>query len=280
MAVGQPRLRDVADRAGVSAKTVSNVVTGSVGVSPQTRKRVQRAIDELGYHPNALARGLKTGRTRIIALVLPDIRVPFSSALAHAVLEVAQERGTRVVIEETAHGREDEKAVLPAGGDGIVEGILLQASPSVTAPCHPERNGIPTVVIAATQDGIEEVTLRLPQAVAGGAVLAEAARLVGVAVDMEVDVDDLLLGNSRSRTPALPERGRQASENSAVIMFRESQSSGCAIPDSMATPMKLRRLVRWALETLEQASVGIQPSPAASVQQTPGGTPKAPATNP
>ena len=65
------RLRDVADRAGVSVKTVSNVVNGFVHVAPDTRARVQGVLDEMGYRPNLSARGLRTGRTGVIALALP-----------------------------------------------------------------------------------------------------------------------------------------------------------------------------------------------------------------
>ncbi len=57
-----PRMLDVAARAGVSAKTVSNIVTGAAAVSPTTRERVEAAIEELGYRPNLAARALRTGR--------------------------------------------------------------------------------------------------------------------------------------------------------------------------------------------------------------------------
>jgi hypothetical protein len=57
-----PTMVDVAGRAGVSMKTVSNVVTGTIRVAPATRQRVEAAIDELGYRPNLAARALSTGR--------------------------------------------------------------------------------------------------------------------------------------------------------------------------------------------------------------------------
>ncbi|HEY6738368.1 MAG TPA: LacI family DNA-binding transcriptional regulator, partial [Actinopolymorphaceae bacterium] len=62
-----PRLADVAALAGVSTMTASNVVRGLPGVGPRTRERVLRAIDQLGYRPNVLARRLRSGRTGIIA---------------------------------------------------------------------------------------------------------------------------------------------------------------------------------------------------------------------
>lgn len=71
-------LKDVAARAGVSARTVSNVVNGSARVAPETRRRVQEAIEELGYRPNLAARSLRAGRTGIIGLAIPELHSPTS----------------------------------------------------------------------------------------------------------------------------------------------------------------------------------------------------------
>ena len=67
------RLKDVAERAGVSVKTVSNVVNGYVHVRPDTRARVEEAIAELNYRPNLSARHLRKGRTGLIALAVPEL---------------------------------------------------------------------------------------------------------------------------------------------------------------------------------------------------------------
>jgi DNA-binding LacI/PurR family transcriptional regulator len=83
------RLQDVADHAGVSMKTVSNVVRDHPNVSPQMRARVQSAIDELGYRPNALGRRLATGRTGLLALAFADIRLPYFAELANLVAATA-----------------------------------------------------------------------------------------------------------------------------------------------------------------------------------------------
>ncbi len=70
-------LKDVARRAGASAGTVSHVLNGSVPVSRELKKRVQDAIAALDYHPDHVARSLKTGRTRTIGMIIPDITNPF-----------------------------------------------------------------------------------------------------------------------------------------------------------------------------------------------------------
>lgn len=92
--------REVARRAGVSRRTVSNVVNGFPLVSEQTRARVQRVIDELGYQPNNAARNLRSGRTGMIALVLP-LNVPYFAELTEYVVEEARQRSYVVIIDRT-----------------------------------------------------------------------------------------------------------------------------------------------------------------------------------
>ncbi|MGP3970766.1 LacI family DNA-binding transcriptional regulator [Streptomyces sp. 6N223] len=74
-------IKDVAHRAGVTKQTVSNVINKRPVVSPDTRKRVERAIADLGYTPNLLARGLATGQTMMVGLVVPNITNPFYAEL-------------------------------------------------------------------------------------------------------------------------------------------------------------------------------------------------------
>lgn len=124
-------LKDVAQRANVSIRTVSNVVTGYVHVSEKMRRRVQNAIDELGYRPNLVARNLRTGRTGTLALVVPEIDAPYFSELSRDVINVASELGYRVMIEQTGHDHDRERELLTSGNRNMLfDGILF--SPLVT----------------------------------------------------------------------------------------------------------------------------------------------------
>lgn len=118
-------LRDVAARAGVSVKTVSNVVNGYTHVSPAMRVRVQAALDELEYRPNVSARHLRKGRTGLLALAVPELDFPYFAALANVVVHAAERRGWTVLIEQTSGEPDRERAVL----DGIrslrVDGIIF-----------------------------------------------------------------------------------------------------------------------------------------------------------
>ena len=88
------RLRDVAQRAGVSVRTVSNVVNGAPHVRPATRDKVQAAIQDLGYRPNLSARQLKYGRSGFLALAIPQIDSPYFAELAQQFTQAAAELTT------------------------------------------------------------------------------------------------------------------------------------------------------------------------------------------
>lgn len=118
-------LRDVADRAGVSVKTVSNVVNGYAHVSPAMRRRVQAALDELNYRPNVSARHLRQGRTGLLALALPELDFPYFAALANVVVHAAERRGWTVLIEQTSGEPDRERAVLAGIRSLRVDGIIF-----------------------------------------------------------------------------------------------------------------------------------------------------------
>lgn len=81
---------EVAQRAGVSTMTVTRVVTGKGYVSKETRKKVQKAIDQLGYIPNKIASGLVSGKSNRIAIVVPDLTNPYYLQVVGAMIEEAK----------------------------------------------------------------------------------------------------------------------------------------------------------------------------------------------
>lgn len=121
-------LHDVARAAGVSIKTVSNVIHGYPHIRPETRERVEAAIAQLNYQPNRAARSLRSGRTDMIGLIVPDLRNPYFAELADDVMRAARERGFSVLIEQFDLDRESELAALRGahlrGLDGILHSVL------------------------------------------------------------------------------------------------------------------------------------------------------------
>lgn len=119
------RLKDVAERAGVSVKTVSNVVNGYVHVRPDTRARVEEAIAELNYRPNLSARHLRKGRTGVIALAVPELDIPYFAELARYVVTAAADFGWTVLIDQTGGGREQERVVASGITDHLIDGLIF-----------------------------------------------------------------------------------------------------------------------------------------------------------
>lgn len=118
-------LHDVARLAGVSIKTVSNVVNDYPYVRAATRERVQAAIDELGYQPNLSARSLRSGRSGVIGLVLPELSLSYFAELADAVISHAESHGLVVIIERTGADRERELAVLSSPRMRMTDGVIF-----------------------------------------------------------------------------------------------------------------------------------------------------------
>jgi LacI family transcriptional regulator len=107
-------MRQVADRAGVSAKTVSRVINNDKYVSADVRGRVEQAIAELHYVPNPLARSFRAGRDAAIGVAIPDISDPFFATLTREVEQIARSRGVAVFITSLGHDGGEEQSRVEA----------------------------------------------------------------------------------------------------------------------------------------------------------------------
>lgn len=122
-------LKDVARAANVSARTVSNVVNGYQYVAEETRRRVQEACDRLGYRPNLLARNLRSGRSKVIALVVPEIGSPYFGELSQSIIEEARSHGYVVLIDHTGGDEEQERDFLiRSSAASLFDGVILSPS--------------------------------------------------------------------------------------------------------------------------------------------------------
>lgn len=121
-------MADVARLAGVSVKTVSNVLNGYPYVRDTTRERVLAAVAELGYEINATARSLRSGRTGMIGLAVPELAQPYFGELADEILAAGRRHGVQVLIEPTGYTREGELAALREPRRGLIDGLLFSAA--------------------------------------------------------------------------------------------------------------------------------------------------------
>lgn len=107
-----PTMKDVAAYAKVSVATVSSALSGASYVSPDLKKRVEQAVEALGYEPNTVASGLKKGTTTLIGLIVPDITNPFFTELVHAVQKRARQLGYSVLLFDSERDVAQEASLL------------------------------------------------------------------------------------------------------------------------------------------------------------------------
>jgi LacI family transcriptional regulator len=141
-------ISDVARHAGVSTMTVSRVVNGTGYTSAETRARVEAAIDELGYVPNALARQLRSKRTKSIALLVSDISNPFFTTIARGVEDFFVSHGYSVMFCNTDEDAAEEERYLLMLIERQIDGVLLvpaRSSGESFELLHTHR--VPVVVI-------------------------------------------------------------------------------------------------------------------------------------
>jgi len=142
------RMRDVANRAGVGIMTVSRVLSGSAHVTDETSARVHRALKELDYQPNLMARALRGHRSRSIGVIVPYLYDPFFASCAHAVSEIAKQHAYSVLV---ATSDESAATETEAARDLLrrqVEGIIVIPAANGRSHLHDaEFNSTPMVAI-------------------------------------------------------------------------------------------------------------------------------------
>ncbi|MBA2519907.1 MAG: LacI family DNA-binding transcriptional regulator, partial [Chloroflexia bacterium] len=123
-------IEDVALLAQTSASTVSNVLNGRLDrMRPETRDRIERAMDQLGYTPNQVARQLKTGQVPIIGLVVPSVANPFWGTFAQAVEETARARGYQVLLGNSERDPTRERRYAESLFAHGIRGVIFGSSP-------------------------------------------------------------------------------------------------------------------------------------------------------
>jgi DNA-binding LacI/PurR family transcriptional regulator len=118
-------MRQVAERAGVSPKTVSDILKGVGSFRAETKERVHRVVAELGYRPNEAARRLRSGRTDTYTLAIPELRLSYYAELASAIVRAADRRGMGIVVEPTEGTRESELELLASERVHLSDGMIF-----------------------------------------------------------------------------------------------------------------------------------------------------------
>jgi DNA-binding LacI/PurR family transcriptional regulator len=212
----RPRIKDVAEYAGVSPKTVSNVINDFEHVSEHTRAAVREAIEALGYRVNLAGRQLRQGRTGMITLAVPELDVAYFSELAKHVMAAADRRGRTVLLHQTGAVRERELSALHGFDAQFTDGVILSPLSLTPRDLATRDTRLPVVLLGERQApgavdhvGIDNVAAARE---ATEHLLARGRRTIAV-------VGGALRG--RQGTDRLRTKGYQSALRAARIPFRQ-----------------------------------------------------------
>lgn len=121
-------IRDVAKKANVAACTVSRVLNGTANVAPETKQKIEAAMKELNYIPNELARGMFRQKSGTVAMLIPSIRHPYFSNLAHCIESKLYEKGYKLMLCSTDGRIEREREYINILKTNIVDGVIMGVS--------------------------------------------------------------------------------------------------------------------------------------------------------
>ena len=145
----KPTIRDVAETAGVSLTTVSYVLSGRSGgttrISQATQDRVHAAVSELGYVANRAARGMRRGRTELVAVAVADLEQPRDRALATLLARILPEHGYQAVI---LLGGGWRQFMLSGGADGVIRTGAAETGDDAATMAELAGRGVAQVLIA------------------------------------------------------------------------------------------------------------------------------------
>ena len=167
-------IKDIARESGVNISTVSRALNGVYGVHPETREHVLQIADRLHYRPNRVARGLVTGRSHSVALVVSDIRNPYFAEVARGAEDAARAAGSDLVLCNSDLNADKQMEYVQSLTEKQVDGILMNS----VAELNPKQQdqllncGVPIVLL--NRSGVKQTFSTVSaDNEAGGAIAAE-----------------------------------------------------------------------------------------------------------
>ncbi|GLH99846.1 LacI family DNA-binding transcriptional regulator [Phytohabitans aurantiacus] len=205
---------DVARLAGVSKMTVSNVVNNRTGVSEPVRRRVLEVIAESGYHLNLSARTLKSGRTGVIGLAVPEVDRPYFGMLAARVIEHAARRGFHVAIEQTGAVIAGEVEAIAQSHNLQLDGLILSAVVLDPRQHQVTDGSIPIVMLGERDFGAAFDHVAMPNEEGTRAatehLINRGCRRIAFVTGDDLEGVNVVASRRRGYAAALAERGLKA----------------------------------------------------------------------
>jgi LacI family transcriptional regulator len=171
-----PTIHDVAREAGASIATVSRALNGGV-VSPAARARIEQAVERLGYRRNDVARGLVTGRSGLVGVIVPDLIGPLYAQMARGIEDVLEARGMHAMVVTDHRAPDAERGAVEMLRARQVDGLVLIGSSLPEAALRTAAGGVPVALVQreGAQTSLPEV--RLDDAAGVRAVVAHLITL-------------------------------------------------------------------------------------------------------
>jgi LacI family transcriptional regulator len=230
----QNTMRHVAMLAGVSIATVSAVVNGTASVRPERKQRVLDAMAALNYFPDAIARGLKTGKTNAIGVVVPDITNAFYPEVIRGVEETARNAGYSVLLCDSNEDPQREAEHLNSLFSRRVDGVLLAGCVNSTAHSRTFQGRYPIISLD-----------RIPPLPSEGAVSSDNIQAGSIATRHLIELGHQRIAMVVGHLGLSPHRDRlegfrQAMQKSHLPILDEYLVSGdVQIEDSLRTCRQL-----------------------------------------
>ncbi len=243
-------LKDVAARAGVSIKTVSNVVNERPYVTDDTRERVRAALDALRYRPNLSARHLRTGRLGVLALAIPDLGNTYFADIGKTVGAAAAAHGYTVLLDHTGGDRASESLAINGLRPHLIDGVLLSPLALEMDDLRPDVVATPLVLLGERLFGAPYDHVA-PDNVAAARVATTHLIALGRRRIAAIGVQD----TDVSAITAIVARGGQDSTARVIAAVR--------VHDTDASAMGQLRL-RGYLNALQEAGRAVDPTLLAS----------------
>lgn len=288
-------MRDVAKAAGMSVKTVSNVVNDYEFVSQATRDKVNKAIAELGYTLNMSARNLRKGQTGIIGLAIPDLQMPYFAQLSSLIIAEAKKVGLRVIVEPTQYSREGELEALHGTQQTMLDGLIysplelgqddvdqLNVEGAKRATQYLLKTGCRHVAVVGVHPGekvgsaalryrgyleaLEEFGVDFDDRLVAASIMwhrSDGVRAMNALLDSGVDVDGVVALNDMLASGvmhAIQMRGLRIPEDVSVVGFDNSDDSQFLSPSLTSIAPGLEAVARLSVKVLKERIDGRDPN--------------------
>jgi LacI family transcriptional regulator len=239
MVHGAVTIIDVARAAGVSKSAAARVLAQNGSASDVTRKKVLEAADRLGYRPNQLARAMKSGATNTIGIVVPDVALPFFSAVLRGLTDTARAAGFEVLVSNTDNDADIEARSLELLAEQRVDGIVIAPvfQPEPTALVRLANEGMPIVLLDRRMPGLEDLPLvsvdhvdATEQAI--NALLADGHRRIALVTEAS-QVDATLESFTRSGGSGIDVSMLRPSAQRLVGYLRALSGAGVEVDSSL-----------------------------------------------